>query len=122
MKWFYKIALMATLAGCSNKAYYGFVYDYESRKPLDKVEVYDYINGVKTHTDSKGYFNLKHDNKLSGELIFKKTGYDIDTLKTIRTSSGEFYKEEFKGDTVYMFNVNSNFRDSIAKLNGVKIK
>lgn len=122
MKYFYIVIVLGLLAGCGKKAYYGFIYDYETKKPLPDVEVNDYLNGVKTRSDNKGYFHLKHKGNISGELIFKKQGYDIDTLKTTRISNGEFFKEEFKGDTVYMFNVNSNFKDSIAKLNGVKIK
>jgi len=117
MKYIFIIAVIIVIAGCSKKAYYGLIYDYEKKIPLENVEVNDYLNGTKTTSDAKGYFYLKHEAKTAGRLIFKKSGYTVDTLETIRSMSGEQFIERFKGDTVYMFDVKSNFRDSINKLN-----
>ena len=117
MRYIILIIVFAALTGCSRNAYYGYVYDFESKQPIENVEINDYMNSKMTVTNSEGYFFLKHDNKISGKLIFKKPGYDIDTLETIRISNGEKMQEKFKGDTVYLFDQNSTFRDSIVKIN-----
>lgn len=113
----YLLLLITLFLISCKKAYYGNVYDFETKQPLASVEINDYMNNTKTYTNSKGYFYLKHTGNIAGKLIFKKAGYDIDTLETIRVINGEFYKDEFKGDTIYLFGINNNFRDSINKLN-----
>lgn len=118
-----KIAIASiclVLGACNSKAYNGFVYDQKSKKPIENVEVNDFLNQKSTKTDAKGYFNLEHEGKVSGKLIFKKQGYVSDTLPTISIQSGEKQVEKFKGDTIYLFGIHNNFRDSIAKLNEVK--
>jgi hypothetical protein len=119
-KFCWLLAMLFLVTGCREKAYYGYVYDYETKKPVSSVTVNDYLNGTKAITNAKGYFYLEHKGQLSGRLILKKTGYAIDTLETISRQSGEHFIERFKGDTIYMFNVNSNFRDSINELNEPK--
>lgn len=114
------LLIMTLAAGCASKAYNGYVYDYKTKLPLENVEVADYLNNANTKTDAKGYFNLKHESKIASKLVFKKQGYASDTIDAIDIQNGEKMTEKFKGDTIYLFNANNTFRDSIARLNTIK--
>lgn len=114
------ILFLITIAvGCTSKAYNGYVYDHKTKSPIENVEVADYLNNTVTKTNAKGYFNLKHENKIASKLVFKKEGYASDTIDAIDIQNGEKMTEKFKGDTIYLFDANNTFRDSIAKLNSV---
>lgn len=117
LKFYLLTILLFLFPSCKNDLYYGVVYDFENKRPIGGVEINDYLNSIQTVSDSTGYFSLTQRGTVSGRLIFKKTGYTTDTLETISIKSGEQYIERFKGDTVYLFSNNSNFRDSIARLN-----
>lgn len=117
MRYILIMCLALGISSCTHRTYYGYVYDFDTKSPLRSVAVEDYMNNKRTVTDAKGYFSLKHDSQVSGELIFKKTGYVSDTLKAIVIHNGEQQQEQFKGDTLFLFNTKSNFRDSIRALN-----
>jgi hypothetical protein len=117
MKFFSLIIALLLFSSCKSNLYYGVVYDFENKHPISGVEIDDYLNSTKTASDSNGHFSLAHGGRISGRLIFKKTGYRTDTLETISSKSGEQFIEQFKGDTVYLFSSQSNFLDSIAQLN-----
>lgn len=121
MKFFCLIIALLIFSGCKSNLYYGVVYDFENKHPISGVEIDDYLNSIKTVSDSNGHFSLAHGGRISGRLIFKKAGYSIDTLETISSKNGEEFIERFKGDTVYLFTTTSNFRDSIYKLNSVPV-
>jgi len=114
------VSICFVLGACNSKTYNGYVYDQKSKLPIENVEVNDFLSNKSTKTDNKGYFNLKHEGKISGQLLFKKPGYVSDTLETIRIQSGEKQIEQFKGDTIFMYDVNNSFRDSIKRLNQVQ--
>jgi hypothetical protein len=113
---FFFSTLLLSLFGCM-KSYNGYVYDYDKKKPIEGVIVNDYINNVKTITDSKGYFSLKGNSQISSVIIFKKNGYIEDTIESIQIHNGESMEERFKGEKIYLFEIKSKFRDSIKKLN-----
>jgi hypothetical protein len=116
------LILLILLSSCKGDGYYGVIYDFESKRPVAGVEIDDYLNDKKTVSDSSGHFLLDHKGRLSGRLIFKMAGYVTDTLETISNMNGEQIIERFKGDTVCLFPLTSNFRDSINQLNGVPAK
>jgi CarboxypepD_reg-like domain len=110
------ISFLVFLSSC-NKSYYGYVYDYDSKTPLNDVVVCDYLNNILTKTNSEGYFQLKKSYKISSVLVFSKVGYVSDSVKSIKIHAGESMEEMFKGEKIYLFSSKSNFRDSINKLN-----
>ncbi|OXG04112.1 hypothetical protein BC749_102786 [Flavobacterium araucananum] len=87
---------------CNNSRYYGYVYNFEKRKPLEGVKVYDMCNKKVITTDKKGYFEIDHAKNCSGTLVFQKTYYNSDTIRSISIQSGESMIEVFKGDTIYL--------------------
>jgi hypothetical protein len=117
MKFSWLISVVLLLASCKGSTYYGVIYDFEKKRPIAGVEIDDYLNSKKTVSDSSGYFSLDHGDRISGRLIFKKAGYQVDTLETISNYNGEQLVERFKGDTVFLFAETSNYRDSIATIN-----
>lgn len=105
------------ILGCQQDAYYGYVHDFERKTPIAGVIIDDFLNEQKTLTDSNGYFRLEHTNRISGKLILSKVGYVTDTLETVGFHSGEQEYERFKGDTIFLFDVNNHFRDSLSQVN-----
>lgn len=93
--------LLLTLS-CNNSKYYGYVYNFEKRKPLEGVKVYDMCNKKVITTDKKGYFEIDQTKNCSGTLVFQKTNYISDTIRSISIQSGESMIEVFKGDTIYL--------------------
>lgn len=114
------IVICFILVSCNSKTYNGYVYDQKTKLPIENVEVNDFLNEKSTKTNNKGYFNLNHDGKISGKLLFKKKGYTSDTLETVSIQNGEKQSEKFKGDTIFLFDVNNSFRDSIQRFNQIQ--
>lgn len=104
--------MFCLFGSCISRNNYGYVYDADSQKPLSNVLVNDFLNGKKTKTDETGFFELPK-GMISSKLIFLKKNYTVDTINSIEIQNGEFMKEKFKGEKVYLFNIKSNFRDSI---------
>ena len=108
MKFFCLIIALLIFSGCKSNLYHGIVYDFENKHPIIGVEIDDYLNSIKTVSDSNGHFSMAHEGRISGKLIFKKAGYTTDTLETISSKVGGKFIEHFKGDTVYLFTITSN--------------
>lgn len=105
---------------CTPSVYYGYVYDYDKKIPLEGVSIYDKHNKKLSKTDKRGYFELPQTKNSSSILIFEKERYKNDTIPSISIQSGEFMKERFKGERIYLFSVKSIFRDSILKTNNFR--
>lgn len=76
MKSVFFFICLCLLFSCDNK--YGYIYDFDNRKPLEGVIVEDintYVNKIETGTDGKFSFSE------CGNLIIKKEGYKTDTLE-----------------------------------------
>lgn len=99
--------------GCFNKKqyYHGYVLD-DKKRPIENVKVMeDNIYPFSTVTDSSGYFRLYKRPDLLSNLIFLKKGYLTDTIKTVRSVSGEKMESVFlnnKADTIQLESVISS--------------
>ncbi|UTN02714.1 carboxypeptidase-like regulatory domain-containing protein [Flavobacterium bizetiae] len=100
-KFVYLFIFLLTIS-CNNSKYYGYVYNFEKRKPLEGVKVYDVCNKRVIITDKDGYFEIDQTKNCSGTLVFQKTKFHSDTIRSISIQSGEFMREVFKGDTIYL--------------------
>ncbi|NTE03480.1 carboxypeptidase-like regulatory domain-containing protein [Agrobacterium tumefaciens] len=115
----YILMYVLCICSCSKSNYYGYVYDFDKKEPLEGVKVYDMYNKKAGKTDEKGYFQLHRTKNSSSILIFQKEHYRSDTIRSINIQSGELMEEKFKGEKIYLFKANSAFRDSILKANQV---
>lgn len=71
----YFILLIPFLQSCSNN--YGYIYDYETEQPLEKVIVQDILSSKnRVLTDKNGFFSFTE----CDDLIIFKEGYKKDTL------------------------------------------
>ncbi|PKH52662.1 hypothetical protein CXF68_19000 [Tenacibaculum sp. Bg11-29] len=114
------IFLLITLFfySCSVR-YYGYVYDFDTRTPISKVEIR--VKNLLDTTLSKkdGYFEINIAKK-TRELIFHKEGYQLHALKTLSIQSGEFMKEQPFGDTIFIISKDSKYNRPKIKLSNYK--
>ena len=72
---------------CSNsqKFYHGFVYEEQTRKPIEFVLVKENTkyNIDSTYTNSKGYFILENKKDIVCDLTFNVDGYKEETAVTV---------------------------------------
>ncbi|MET4083695.1 hypothetical protein ABIB40_003667 [Pedobacter sp. UYP30] len=108
------------ICSCNKAGYYGYVYDFDKKAPIDSVIVYDRYSGKKALTNQKGYFKIGKIPNVSATLIFSKENYQNDTVRSIKIQSGEMMEEKFKGEKIYLFSLKSAFKDSILKANTIK--
>ena len=113
----YILVLLFLTFSCSKNGYYGYVYDIDTKKPVENVFVNDYLNKNTTITNAEGYFNLRKTGDFSSIIIFTKDNYQIDTIKSIEIANGEKQIQQFRGETIFLSSKNSRFKDSIMKLN-----
>lgn len=83
----------------------GYVYDYDTKKPLQNVRILQIVNGsniLVTKTSEDGYFGLKKKTKMSlgterhilGNIyVLEKEGYQTDTLE-IYGGVNDIYKKD----------------------------
>jgi hypothetical protein len=102
MKVFIYLFFYFFITSCNNSKYYGNVYDFYKKVPLEDVKVYDKCNKKVIITDKKGYFEIDYTKNCSGILVFQKENYSSDTISSISIQSGESMREIFKGDTIYL--------------------
>lgn len=113
----YILFLLFLSLSCGKNNYYGYIYDIDTKKPIEDVLVNDYLNKNKVSSNIDGYFKLKKSGDFSSVIIFSKNDYQIDTIKSIVIANGERQIERFKGEIIYLSNKNSHFKDSIKNLN-----
>ncbi|MVN91759.1 peptidase associated/transthyretin-like domain-containing protein [Mucilaginibacter aquatilis] len=90
------------LFSCSKNEHTGYVYEKETKRPLQGVTVS--YNNKQVQTDAKGYFSLIAEGDVNGTLYFYKNGYTADTIGTITPHSGKVMESTFKNssDTIYL--------------------
>ena len=104
MKKIFIILIYIIVLSCNSKKefYTGYVYDFDSEKPLQNVKVIELESNHETTTNEKGYFSMKKLENVSSSLIFEKEGYQKDTIRSIQIQNGEQQQEVFKGKIIYI--------------------
>jgi len=96
------------ITSCSIQDYYhGYVFDAETGKPLERVQVRESLtSGAKySYTNKNGYFKVVNKQGTSSDLVFLAKGYKADTVLTRWSQHGELLEHTFtesKSDTVYL--------------------
>jgi len=110
----YKITLYIFLTaciitGCSRKQnfYHGYVYDLQTKKPLENVDVKENLvkDPLTGRTDKTGYFKIENTTGSIADLIFSGKDYKQDTLPTVWSQHGERLEYSFVNknpDTIYL--------------------
>lgn len=104
--------LFIIITSCSNKNYYGYVYDFDQEAPIEGVLITDSLSNIKTKTNSEGYFELRKEKLSSDYLIFSKKNYHSAKIRTISIQNGETMKESFKGEKIFIIQKNSKTKNS----------
>jgi hypothetical protein len=109
MKIYILFPVLTILMSCSKlqKCYSGYVYDEESREPINRVFIKERFSKdfKSTYSNEKGYFKIDNDSESIGDLIFIRDGYKTDTIVTVWSQHGENLKYRFvrkESDTLYM--------------------
>ena len=110
MKKIFIILICIIVLSCNSKKefYTGYVYDFDTEKPLQNVKVIELESNHETTTNEKGYFSMKKLENVSSSLIFEKEGYKKDTIRSIQIQNGEQQQEVFKGKIIYISKLKEN--------------
>lgn len=110
MKKIFIILIYIIVLSCNSKKefYTGYVYDFDTEKPLQNVKVIELESNHETTTNEKGYFSMKKLENVSSSLIFEKEGYRKDTIRSIQIQNGEQQQEVFKGKIIYISKLKEN--------------
>ena len=104
----YIIMLSCNIYNSKKEFYTGYVYDFDTEKPLQNVKVIELESNHETTTNEKGYFSMKKLENVSSSLIFEKEGYRKDTIRSIQIQNGEQQQEVFKGKIIYISKLKEN--------------
>lgn len=108
MKFKFKyIFLILLLSSCTNNKFFGYVYDYDTEKPIKDVQVN--INGIITQTDSTGYFSAKIKSNKDCIILLQKEEYEVKKVYRRPDSLGMFSKRNLKKHKIYLFKEESEF-------------
>ncbi|WP_343705818.1 hypothetical protein [Flavobacterium sp.] len=99
------IALL--LSSCTSNQFSGYVYDYDTNKPIQDVKVN--VNGVNSLTDNLGHFELDIESNSVCTLFLKKEGYASKTVVRKPDSLGTFSKRNLNNYRIYLYKNESDF-------------
>ena len=104
-----KISLIVILlfCSCTTTTLSGYVYDYDTERPIKNVQIDSNENTTKT--DSAGYFSIQVKNNKSCKILLRKSGYAAKRINRSPDSLGAFSKRNLSKVRIYLFNKNSDF-------------
>lgn len=111
MKYLIVLIILATSCTQNSDYYHGYVYDAQTKKPLNNVLIKESIvqNPKSTHTNLEGYFRIEKNKESIADLIFSLNGFKKDTVATVWAQHGEKLMYRFlnkKTDTLFLRKVN----------------
>lgn len=105
-----KISLIVSIllfCSCTTTTLSGYVYDYDTERPIKNVQID--INENTTKTDSVGYFSIQVKTNKSCKILLRKSGYAAKRINRSPDSLGAFSKRNLNKVRIYLFNKNSDF-------------
>lgn len=99
------IALL--LSSCTSNQFSGYVYDYDTNKPIQDVKVN--VNGINSLTDNLGHFELEIESNSVFRLFLTKEGYASKTVVRKPDSLGTFSKRNLNNYRIYLYKNESDF-------------
>ncbi|OXB04759.1 hypothetical protein B0A81_16480 [Flavobacterium plurextorum] len=100
------IIIVFLLCSCTHNKFSGYVYDFDTGKPIQNVVVN--INGNSTSTDSIGYFEIEANINSDCVISLKRQGYVIRTMFRKPDFLGKSKNSKIKKSTIYMFKSDSD--------------
>lgn len=102
----FSIITLIFFISCYNRIeyYQGYIYD-KNYNPLVNVKVTLESTNQTSITDNKGFFKIKKNSNILGDLIVFKKKKIIDTIKTVWRQHGEKIKYSFvenQNDTLFI--------------------
>lgn len=105
------IFIIILFCSCINKNNFnGHVYDYDTEKPIQNVQVD--INGNQVQTDSKGYFCIEVNSNSAFKMLLKKEGYSRKIVNRKPDSLGKFSKKSLNYNKLYLYTKESDFSEN----------
>lgn len=104
------ILLILLFCSCKNYTFEGNVHDYDTDKPLRKVEII--INNNITQTDSLGFFSLKI-NSNTADIILKREGYATKKIHRKSNNTEKVNDKNLKNSVIYLYKRESDFYNKI---------
>lgn len=101
------ILFILLLCSCTHHKFSGYVYDFDTEKPVKDVQIN--INGNETQTDSSGYFNVQVNSKTNCNIYLKKAGYANKKVYRKPDDLKNESVEKSKNNTIYLFKKESDF-------------
>lgn len=100
--------LILLFYSCTNSNKFdGYIYDYDTEKPIQNV--YVDINGNMGKTDSTGYFCIKLKSNLPSVICLKKEGYFTKRIYRKPDSLGRYSKAKINWNRIYLYNKENDF-------------
>jgi len=103
------ILLILLLCSCTKNTFSGHVYDYDTERPIQNVQIDS--NGNTTQTDSAGYFIIQVEPNKICKIALRKEGYATKKIDRKPDSLGLFSKSNLKNVKIYLFDENSDFSE-----------
>lgn len=101
------IFIILLFCSCTNNKFNGYVYDYDTERPIKNVHID--INGNKTQTDSAGYFCVEVNLDSNLKISLNKRGFAAKMITRIPDSLGKFSKRSLHYNRIYLLNEESDF-------------
>jgi len=95
------------LCSCTHNKFSGYVYDFDTGKPIQSVAVN--INGNITNTDSIGHFEVGVNSNSNCVINLKRQGYAIKTVLREPDCMKKNKNSDQKKRIIYMFKSDSDF-------------
>lgn len=105
------IFIALVLCSCTNNKFYGYVYDYDTDKPVKNVFVN--VNGSITKTDSTGYFMAEIKSNTDCIIVLQKEKYALKKVCRKPDSLGMFSRRNLNKHKIYLFKKESDFLNKI---------
>ena len=100
------IIIAFLLCSCTHNKFSGYVYDFDTGKPIQNVVVN--INDNSTKTDSIGYFEIEVNSNSNCTINLKRQGYVIKTVFRKPDFREKSKNSKPKKNPIYMFKSDSD--------------
>ena len=100
------IIIAFLLYSCTQNKFSGYVYDFDTGKPIQNVVVN--INGNSTNTNSNGYFEIEVNSNSNCAINLKRQGYVTKTVFRKPDFREKSKNSKPKKSSIYMFKSDSD--------------
>ncbi|WP_029269202.1 carboxypeptidase regulatory-like domain-containing protein [Flavobacterium sp. KJJ] len=95
------------LSSCTQNTFSGYVYDFDTNKPIKKVQIS--VNKTSVQTDTTGHFKVSVNSSSNCLLELSRKGYATKKIYRKPDRLENNGKKNVKNTTIYMFKNESDF-------------